>query len=66
MLQTVKPVDNEHQAQDRYHQRQQIESLFEYTAAFKAKSLECSNTSNAKTLERYIASLKPTTQDSYT
>ena len=38
-------------------------SVVEYTAAFCARLLECSDVSNAEVLDRYIAGLKPTTRD---
>ena len=38
-------------------------SVVDYTAAFRAKLLECSDVSDFKVLDRYIAGLKPTTRD---
>ena len=38
-------------------------SIVDYTAAFHARLLECNEVSNAEALDRYISSLKPTTQD---
>ena len=38
-------------------------SIVDYTVAFRARLLECSYISDAKALDRYVARLKPTTQD---
>ena len=35
----------------------------DYTAVFRARLLECSNVSDTKALDHYIAGLKPTTRD---
>ena len=63
MRQTFKPVDNEYRARDRLHQCQQTGSVIDDTAAFRARLLECSNVSDVEALDRYVAGLKPTTQD---
>ena len=38
-------------------------SVVDYTVAFRARLLECSDVSDAEVLDRYVSSLKPTTQD---
>ena len=38
-------------------------SVVDYTVAFRAKLLECSDVSDAKALDRYVAGLKLTTRD---
>ena len=38
-------------------------SIVDYMVVFRARLLECSNVSDAKALDRYVAGLKPTTQD---
>ena len=38
-------------------------SVVEYTAAFCAKLVECSDASDAEALDCYVAGLKPTTRD---
>ena len=63
MRHTFKPVDNDYQARDRLRQCQQTGSVIEYTAAFRARLLECSNVSDVEALDHYIAGLKPTTRD---
>ena len=63
MRQTFKADDNEYRARDRLRQYQQTGSVIDFTAAFRAKLLECSNVSDAEALDRYIAGLKPTTRD---
>ena len=63
MRQTFKPIDNEYRARDRLRQSQQIGSVIDYTAVFRARLLECSNVSDAEALDHYIADLKPTTRD---
>ena len=35
----------------------------DYTAAFCARLLECSDVSDAEALDRYVSGLKPTTRD---
>ena len=35
----------------------------DYTAAFRARLLECSDVSDAEALDRYVSGLKLTTQD---
>ena len=35
----------------------------DYTVAFRARLLECSDISDAEALDRYVAGLNPTTQD---
>ena len=63
MRSTFKPVDNEYRARDRLRQRQQTGSVVDYTAAFRARLLECSDVSDAEALDRYISGLKPMTRD---
>ena len=38
-------------------------SIVDYTMAFRARLLECSNVSDPKALDRYVAGLKLTTQE---
>ena len=38
-------------------------SIVDYTVAFCARLLECSDVSDAEALNHYFAGLKPTTQD---
>ena len=38
-------------------------SVVDYTAAFRARLLACSDVSDAEALDRYIFGLKPTTRD---
>ena len=63
MQQTFKPVDNEYQARDRLRQYQQTGSVIDYTAAFRARLLECSNVSDVEALDHYVAGLKPTMRE---
>ena len=63
MRSTFKPVDNEYRARDRLHQCQQTGSIVDYTTAFRARLLECSDVSDAEALDRYLSGLKPMTQD---
>ena len=63
MQQTFKPVNYKYWARDRLRQCQQTGSVIDYTAAFRARLLECSNVSDAEALDHYVAGLKPTTQD---
>ena len=37
-------------------------SIVDYMAVYRARLLECSDVSDAKALDRYVAGLKPTTQ----
>ena len=59
MRHTFKPVNNDYRARDRLHQCQQAGSVIDYTAAFRARLLECSEVSDAEALNRYVAGLKP-------
>ena len=38
-------------------------SVVDYTAAFRARLLECSDVSDAEALDQHVFGLKPTTQD---
>ena len=38
-------------------------SIVDYMVAFRARLLECSDVSDAKAFDHYVAGLKPTTQD---
>ena len=38
-------------------------SIVDYTAAFFASLLECSNVSDAEALDQYVSGLKPTMRD---
>ena len=38
-------------------------SVVNYTVAFRARLLECSDVLDAEALDRYVAGLKPTTRD---
>ena len=38
-------------------------SVVDYTVAFRARLLECSNVSDAELLDRCVSGLKPTTRD---
>ena len=40
-----------------------MEAAVEYTVAFHARLLECSNIADAKALDHYVAGLKPTTHN---
>ena len=40
-----------------------MRSIVDYTAAFCARLLECSNVSDAEVLDRYVSGLKLTTRD---
>ena len=40
-----------------------MESTVEYTVAFRARLLECSDVSDVEALDRYVAGFKPTTRD---
>ena len=39
------------------------DSIVDYTAAFHARLLECSDVSDAEVVDRYVCGLKPTTRD---
>ena len=38
-------------------------SIVDYTVAFRARLLECSDVSDSEALDRYVSGLKPTTRD---
>ena len=60
MRSTFKPVDNKYQTCNRL---QKTGSVVDYLAAFRARLLECSNISDTKVLDLYVAGLKPTLRD---
>ena len=63
MRHAFKPVDHEHRARDKLRTCSQTGSVIDYTAAFRARLLECTDVSDAEALDRYVAGLKPTTRD---
>ena len=63
MRHTFKPVDNDYWARERLRQCQQTGSVIDYTAAFRARLLECGNISDTEALDHYVAGLKPITRD---
>ena len=60
---TFKPVSHEYRARDRLRQCSQTGSVLDYTAAFRACLLECTNVSDAEALDHYMGGLKQGTRD---